>query len=190
MVLKTFSSQEEKLQTCEAACFSVKLPDGTVMKMSVYTVPLICESRTGQTVALARKMYPGCMYEQWYTSRQLLYRSKASRSWYTYWLRLITAEVRGGESGPTALHTRLCRVLSGPTECSTYDCDSSSNLVSRTYVLWCATEPSQPQNSDLSGELRKLWDLVSLGISSSEVSVHQQHLLSASKVWSTPSMEG
>lgn len=57
MLIKTVGSQDENLQTCDAVCFGVKLSDRKDMKMSAYSVPLICEPLTGQTVALARKMY-------------------------------------------------------------------------------------------------------------------------------------
>ena len=70
-----------------------------------------------------------------------------------YW-QIVTGEVRRGESGPTALHTRLGWVLSGPIQSSTRDCDPSVNLVSSTHVLRCAAEPSQPLNNDRTGELK------------------------------------
>ena len=54
---ETSGSQDERLQTCDAVCFGVKLPDGTDMKMSPYSVPLICEPLTGRSVVLARSMY-------------------------------------------------------------------------------------------------------------------------------------
>ena len=57
MLIKSFGSQNEKFQTCDAVCLDVKLPDGTDMKMSAYPLPLICELLTGQLVALARNMY-------------------------------------------------------------------------------------------------------------------------------------
>ena len=57
MLIKSFGSQNDKFQTCDAVCLGVKLPDGTDMKMSAYPLPLICELLTGQLVALARNMY-------------------------------------------------------------------------------------------------------------------------------------
>ena len=57
MLIKTFGSQDEKVQTCDAVYFGVELPDGTDMKLSAYSVPLICEPFTGQSVALVRNMY-------------------------------------------------------------------------------------------------------------------------------------
>ena len=56
MLIKSFGSQNEKFQTCDAVCLGVKLPDGTDMKMSAYPLPLICELLTGQLVALARNL--------------------------------------------------------------------------------------------------------------------------------------
>ena len=57
MLNKTFGSNEEKSQNCDVAHFSVKHLDGKDMQMSVYSVPLICEPLTGQTVDLAKNMY-------------------------------------------------------------------------------------------------------------------------------------
>ena len=108
MLIKTFGSQDEKLQTCNAVCFGVKLPDRKDMKMSAYSVPLICEPLTGQTVTLARKMYKhldGTHLADYSTGAEpaevdILIGSDQ------YW-QIVTGEVRRGESGPTALHTKL-----------------------------------------------------------------------------------
>ena len=155
MLIKTFGSQDKKLQSCDAVCFAVKLPDGKDMKMSAYSVPLICEPLTGQTVTLARKMYKhlnGIHLADYSTGAEpaevdILIGSDQ------YW-QIVTGEVRRGESGPTALRTKLGWVLSGPIDSSTCDCDPSVNLVSSTHVLRCAVEPSQPLNNDLTGELK------------------------------------
>ena len=82
-----------------------------------------------------------------------------------YW-QIVTGEVRRGESGPKVLYTR--QVYVDPIKSSTCDCDSSVNLVSRTHVLRCAAEPSQPLKFDLTGEFKRFGDLESLGISSPE----------------------
>ena len=92
-----------------------------------------------------------------------------------YW-QLVTGEVRRGDSGPMAIYTRLGWVLSGPVEGSTRESDPLVNLVSSTHVLRCASEPTQPENNDLIGELKRFWDLESLAISSSEQSVYSQFI--------------
>ena len=57
MLIKTFGSKEEKSQKCDVVHFNIKLLDGKDMQMSAYSVPLICEPLTGQTVDLAKNMY-------------------------------------------------------------------------------------------------------------------------------------
>lgn len=54
--------------------------------------------------------------------------------------------------------------------------DPSVNLVSSTHVLRCAAEPPQPLNNDLTGELKRFWDLESFGISSPEHTVQSQFI--------------
>ena len=75
-----------------------------------------------------------------------------------------------------AIYTRLGWVLSGPVEGSTRESDPSVSLVSSTHVLRCASEPTQPETNDLIKELKRFWDLESLGISSSEQSVYNQFI--------------
>ena len=63
-----------------------------------------------------------------------------------------------------------------PIESSTFERDSSVNLVSSTHVPRCATKPSQPLNSDLTGEFERFCDLESLRISSLERSDHSHFI--------------
>ena len=177
MLIKTFGSKEEKSQNCDVVHFSIKLLDGKDMQMSAYSVPLICEPLSGQTVDLAKNMYDFLSdlhladypREAGPAEVHILIGSDQ------YW-QLVTGEVRRGDSGPMAVHTRLGWVLSGPVEDPTHDSDPSVNLVSSTHVLRCASEPTHPENDDLIGELKRFWDLESLGISSSEQSVYSQFI--------------
>ena len=57
MLIRTFGSKGEKSQTCDVIRFSIKFLDGKDMQLSAYSVPLICEPLTNQTVALAKNMY-------------------------------------------------------------------------------------------------------------------------------------
>lgn len=116
MLIKTFGSNEEKSQKCEVH-FSIKLLDGKDMQMSAYSVPLICEPLTGQTVNLAKNTYD-------YLSDLHLadYSREAGPAEVDtligsdqYW-PLVTREVRRGNSCPMAVHTRLGWVLSRSIE--------------------------------------------------------------------------
>ena len=130
MLIKTFGSKEEKSQTCDVVRFGIKLLDGEDMQMSAYSVPLICEPLTGQKVALAKNMYDHLsdlhladyLTETAPADVDILIGSDQYR-------RLVTGEVRRGDSGPMAIHTRLGWVLSGPVEDATRDSDPSVNLV-------------------------------------------------------------
>ena len=88
-----------------------------------------------------------------------------------YW-NLVTGEVVRGESGPTAMNTKLGWVLSGPVEGGPEESTSSVNLVCSTHVLKCVTLPAY-SNQILENELKKFWELQSLGIQPNESSVYE-----------------
>ena len=83
----------------------------------------------------------------------------------------MTGHTIRGTRGPTALHTKLGWVLSGPVSCGNPGGEQRSNLVT-THVLKCATE--QVPYEGLEGEVKKFWDLESLGIKTP--SIHEEFL--------------
>lgn len=153
---------------------SIKLLDGKDMQTSSYSVPLICEPLTGQTVALAKNMYDHLRGRHLadYSTESAPADVDVLIGSDQYW-QVVTVEVRKEDWGPMAIHTRQCWVLSGPIEGFTYNTDPSVNS---THVLRCASEPTQPENNGLIEELKRFWDLESLGISSSELSVYDQFI--------------
>ena len=66
-----------------------------------------------------------------------------------------------GAQGPTAVHTELGWVLSGPVCSGSVENQQRSNLVT-THALKCATD--QVCYGGLQGEMKKFWDLESLGV--------------------------
>ena len=84
-----------------------------------------------------------------------------------YYWKLITGEIRRGDGGPVAFHTRFGWVLSGPTD-TTSQITSVTSLVA-THTLRVDAEPDTSR--DLDNCLRSFWDLESLGICDSEGSV-------------------
>ena len=80
-----------------------------------------------------------------------------------YW-QLVTGEVMKGESGPTAMNTKLGWVLSGPIERST---------VSREPVTNLAANPLR-DGAGLDNEIKKFWELEALGIQPEEASVYEE----------------
>ena len=90
-----------------------------------------------------------------------------------YW-QLVTGEVVKDEEGPTAMNTRLGWVLSGPAETNSVETESATNLAC-THVLKCATNPLiDGDGAELDHEMRKFWELESLGIQPEEASDYEE----------------
>ena len=126
------------------------------MQTSSYSISLICESLTGQTVALAKNMYDHLRGRHLadYSTESAPADVDVLIGSDQYW-QVVTGEVRKEDRGPKAIHTRLGWVLSGPIEGFTYNTDPSVN---GTHVLRCASEPTQPENNGLIEELKRFWD--------------------------------
>ena len=133
MVIKTFGSEEERIQTCDSVKFVLKSQhDQTGISLSAYAVPMICEPLQHQFTSQAQQSYDHL--------RDL---NLADCS---------TGEVRRGENGPTAVGTRLGWVLSGPVEDERMPISKPATNLATTHVLRCATSPTQTQSQ---GRLEK-----------------------------------
>lgn len=78
-----------------------------------------------------------------------------------YWHLVTGRVVQGG--GPTAIQTKLGWVLSGPLHGANQTEQQRKNLVA-THVLETAVNPVNITNERLNGNMRRLWDQESLGI--------------------------
>ena len=73
-----------------------------------------------------------------------------------------------GETGPTAIHSKVGWILSGPVDCQ----EVSMNLyLSSTYTLKIDAYQVEPRLDDC---LSRFWDLESLGVMKDEPSVYQK----------------
>ena len=86
-----------------------------------------------------------------------------------YW-QLVTGTVVHGERGPTAIHTQLEWVLSGPVG-STSDNHTIASSPARHSLH--ITHSSDSSNS-LDNSLKAFWELESLGIKQDEPSVYEE----------------
>ena len=86
-----------------------------------------------------------------------------------YW-NLAIGEVIRGESEPTAIHTKVGLVLSGPVHYQVPSSSTTINLTS-THVLKCQVT-NHPDLDLLDSNLERFWRLESLGIVPNESSVY------------------
>jgi hypothetical protein len=92
-----------------------------------------------------------------------------------YYWQLVTGHVIHGDDGPTAMHTKLGWVLSGPVKGTPPDSHSNVNIGS-THVLRCSTQLTPSPEATIETNLKRFWELESLGISPHEHSVYEEFL--------------
>ena len=120
-VIKTFGLDSATLQTVEMTSVAISLKTGNPIHVLFSTVPLICEPVSHQPIAYTNKKYRHLAdldladFSQVGDELQI----DAPIGSDHYW-KLVTGKVIQAEGGPTAIHTHLGWVLSGPV-CGTTD---------------------------------------------------------------------
>ena len=86
----------------------------------------------------------------------------------SYW-SLVTGQVIRGDSGPTAIHTKVGWILSGPAN----HLEVAVNLaLASTHTLKIDVHPSM--ETALDDCLKRFWDLESVGVVKEETSVYER----------------
>jgi len=151
IIIKTFGSNADNLRTCELIELCL-CNDESNVKLTALTVPDICSQLNHQAIKIAQQKYP-------HLSGLPLADSADEDDGVIdvligsdhYW-KIVTGEViRGNEDEPTALHTMFGWILSGPVK-TFHNSPSSINLLSVS-------------TDDVSKELRRFWEVESLGVS-------------------------
>ena len=166
MVIKTFGSEEERIQTCDSVKFVLKSQhDQAEISLSAYAVPMICEPLQHQFTSQAQQSYGHLRDLKLADCSTGIDNSEVDVliGCDQYW-DLVTGEVRRGENCPTAVGTRLGWVLSGPVEDERMPISKPATNLATTHVLRRATSPTQTQSQGIERDLRAFWDLESLGI--------------------------
>ncbi len=88
-----------------------------------------------------------------------------------YYWRFATRRVLRGKAGPTAVHTRLGWVLSGPLP-GTEQRETATTLTMSTHALQVDGEATHTHSLDI--QLKKFWDLEPLGTINDESSVYDK----------------
>ena len=165
----TFASSDQQTQNRDVVRIGLATRDGTSQEVELFTVPFICQPLSTQPVDLCATKYdhlanldladPCHDGDGTPMEVDLLIGSDC------YW-NLVTGEIRRGEAGPVAIHTRLGWVLSGVAPVSREQLTSHSFLT--THVLRVdSTSPPETLNEIL----HSFWKLESLGIVDPEATV-------------------
>ena len=161
LAIAAFGSKRSGAQRCEVVHVRLKAHQGSDAELMLLTVPYICEPLSVQPISLCQEHYS-------HLSRlKLADNSDGSTPMEVdvligsdfYW-QLMTGDIRRGEEGPVALHSRFGWVLSGPVSFPNPEM-SSVNLVT-THTLRVDTEPESLWKLD--DHLHSFWNLESLGI--------------------------
>ncbi len=171
LCIATFGSTREGPKVCQIVTIGLVGKGYPHMQLSLYVVPMICEPLVGQPIAACAKE------NQHLASLDLADYSEGDQSLGVdilvgsdYYWDLVTGGVSRGSSGPTAIHTKLGWVLSGPMHSREAD-RCSMNLVT-THVLRVDTQ--QNSSNSLDETLRSFWDLESLGIREPEKTMYDE----------------
>jgi len=180
MLIQAFGSTSEKPIDCHAVKLDLKTQDGGSINISAYSVPFICTPVIKQTVLEAQEKYNHLANLK--LADPILGNNDAQIDLLIgsdqYW-KLVTGCVIKGESGPTAIHTKLGWVLSGPMEDDMPNDRATTNLVTQTHTLQVTSSnvaPAHLPTDDVNYDLKAFWDLESLGIIKPEKTVYSEFI--------------
>ena len=160
--IATFGSYRGSMKVCPIVNVGICLRGYPSMSLSLYVIPNICEPLVGQPIAACIEQHPhllGLGLADFSNSESSLPVDVLIGSDY-YW-ELVTGDVCRGANGPTAVHTKLGWVLSGPSSHS--DPNQCTVNLSVTHVLHAETISEDP-TCTLNDQLRAFWELEALGI--------------------------
>ena len=182
LLIKTFGQENEQLRECDVVEFCVRgLSEGSKVQMTALAVPLICSPLKDQAVQFAQQCYSHLAdleladhpSEDCGSEVDLLIGNDF------YWSFFI-GDVKRGKSGPVAMKTILGWVLSGPIPHAPGS-GSDVNLVTCHTLRLNASScddlnVSRKDEDPLLEQVKKFWEIESIGVSPHEGTVHDKFL--------------
>lgn len=162
--IAAFGSARCGPKVCPIVNIGIALKGYPSITVSLFVVPMICEPLVGQPIGTCVSQSPqfsGLELADWADCDSLLEVDVLVGA-DLYW-SLVTGAVSQVQGGPTALHTKLGWVLSGPLPVGNLKSRTTSLLT--THVLRVDT-----QVDALDSSLKAFWELESLGIQPDEKS--------------------
>ena len=154
------------MKVCPIVNVAICLKGYPSMFLSLYVMPTICESLVGQPIDTCLENHPHLKrleLADLSTSESSLPEDVLIESDY-YW-EWVTGGVRKGSSGPTAVHTKMGWVLSGPSSHRKFDQCSMNFSVTHVLRVEMLSEDSSRALDD---QLQAFWELEALGIQDEE----------------------
>ena len=152
--IATFGSSREQTKVCRIVNVGMCLRGYPPMSLPLYVVPTICDPLVSQPIATCiekTNSFKGLDFADYSDGKSSLQVDVLVGSDY-YW-ELVTGSVCRSEHGPTAIHTKLGWVLSGPMPASSHS-QCSANLVT-THVL--RADAQQQETVSLDEQLQSFW---------------------------------
>ena len=169
LTIKPFGSNTGTRQQCRVANLCIATEGDDDVFLSAICVPVISSPVQGQFIGEAVRNYPHIAGLKLADNSEGEVVVDVLIGADQYW-NIVTGIVIQGNSGPTAMHTKLGWVLSGPVCCQVPSASTNINLTS-THVLKCQVS-DLPDPDLMESKLEKFWRLESLGIVSNESSVY------------------
>ena len=176
MKISTFGKDNGTMERCDVVRVNMKMKYGPDMEFCLLTVPRICEPLTGQPITFAVQHFKHL------STLDLADSGDVGNSTDiniligadNYW-RLVTGRLQKGRGRPTAIETKLGWVLSGPVPRFS-SADTTVNFCS-SHVLKVDAQSSVTNSTEImEQELKKFWDVETLGIRDIEPSLYEQFL--------------
>ena len=171
--IATFGSRKEQTKVCPIVDVRMCLKGYPPILLSLYVVPTICEPLVSQPITACiqqSKAFSGLDLANHSDGEGSLQVDMLIGSDY-YW-EIVTGSTCKIDGGPTAVHTKLGWVLSGPTSARGLVNCSVNLTTTHVHVLRVDAQPQEPKTLD--EQLRSFWELESLGIQPEEKTLYDE----------------
>lgn len=173
LAIAAFGATQGQAKVCPIVSIGVRLRGYPNMTLSLHVVPTICEPLLHQPVTASIESHDQLMSLDLADSADVNARLPVDVliGCDHYW-ELVTGSVCRNERGPTAIHTKLGWVLSGPT--NTPIIEHTSSYAVTTHSLRAGGHPMCTGTAQLNEQLRSFWELESLGIIEEEKTLYEE----------------
>ena len=173
LAIAAFGATQGQAKVCPIVSIGVCLRGYPNMALSLHVVPTICEPLLYQPVTPSIGSHDQLMSLELADSADVNSRLPVDVliGCDHYW-ELVTGSICHNERGPTAIHTKLGWVLSGPTNTPIIEHTSSCTVT--THSLRADSQPTRTETAQLSEQLRSFWELESLGIIEEEKTLYDE----------------